>query len=172
MAGYAQVNNGRVPGLDATTAPPFSMYTDAGGSAGALGLDTLRHILSASPLARLFFGSDNVAALHHGIRYGVYRASGGRYVIGRQSDIELGLIMRATYLEYAHNGDGPPPTLIEQVRTLNRRVLDFCVPRVTREVEMNREYVRQLGTLPEPIPYGPLSTAKGSRQLVGPSHLF
>ena len=160
---------GRVPGL--LQEPVAGGGGGAGDGAGdgawagedaaaGAALDSLGRGLQATPVARLFFHPVNVDALQHGIRYGVYRASG--LVVGRQSERQLGLVMRSVYLQHARNREAE---LVGQVRELNALVLEYCVPVVHREARMYQTYLRDASTLPEPLPRGELATMKGERTL-------
>ena len=51
----------------------------------------------STPLSDLFFSAMNIDALQEGIRYQVFRQTG--QVIGRQSDAELKILMRGTFLQ-------------------------------------------------------------------------
>ncbi len=151
---------GRVPGLLQGGAPEAA-ETEPQEAAAAL--DSLGRGLKPTEVAHLFFSPANVEALQHGIRYGVYRRSGAsRLVVGRQSDRELGLVMRSVYLQHARN---KAEDLLAQVRELNARALDYCVPVVYREALMYMTYLQDASTLPEPLPRAELATMKGDRTL-------
>ena len=122
----------------------------------------LDHMLQSSPTARLFFSRGNVDALQDGIRYKVWLGSERTLVIGRQSDVELGVVMRSMYLQYGNNREG---ATLAQVRELNALVLDFCVPRVLGEARMYDQYRRDVSTLPTPMEHGEFSSMKGTRVL-------
>ena len=125
--------------------------------------ESLQHSLAPNQVQRVFFSAANVDALQEGLRYGVYRASGGRHVIGRQSDMELGLIMRSVYLQYGRN---EARDVLAQVRELNAQVLQFAVPRVASEVDAYVHYRNDIERLPQPMERGQLATSKGDRTLI------
>lgn len=157
---------GRVPEL--LHARPESAAARAQVGEATAALESLGRDLQPTDVARLFFAAVNVEALQHGIRYGVYRQSGGaRLVVGRQSDRELGIIMRSVYLQQARNSATASDlaALLAQVRELNAHVLQYCVPRVAREALMYRTYLRDASTLPDPLPRSELATMKGQRTL-------
>ena len=165
------MGNGRVNNVDGPSSP-FCMHGDVhgdvnnvwdcpdsvgGGAVGGQGLRT-----KPTAVSRLFFSSANVGALQDGIRYRVYVDTEGKTVIGRQSDTELGVIMRSIYLEWADNTD---TDVLEQVRFLNSHTIDFCVPRIIQEVSMFRQYKKDVSTLPTPMDRGQIASMKGSRTL-------
>lgn len=169
---------GRVSGVGpgCGAPPPFSLYSDTLGthdahapstSAGALATDSLQPSMRVdeSDVAIVFFGADNVDALQHGIRYGVFRDTDGAHIIGRQSDVELALIMRSIYLQGSRNVDGDRATVLAQVRALNAEVLDYTIPRILQEVNMYAHYRRDVSSLPAPLPRGEIATTKGDRSL-------
>lgn len=168
---FSATNNGRVD-IGAGTGPPsaFMMFSDDGqqrGGAGAFASDTLQHTWKSSDpgsaSTNLFMSSKNVDALQNAIRYRVYVETGGKQVIGRQSDVELSLVMRSIALQHARN-DAQSDT-IEQVRHLNSRVLDFVVPRIVSELSQYLQYRQDASTLPQPMAHGALATSKGTKNL-------
>jgi hypothetical protein len=119
--------------------------------------------LGGTEVSQVFFGADNVEALQQGLRYGVYRASGGKLVIDRQSDDELLIVMRSVFLQYSRN---LPGGVLAQVQTLNSQVLDFCVNRTLLEVRQHLKYSSEVQVNPVPVHDRGLSTSqKGTRVL-------
>jgi hypothetical protein len=170
---------GRVPGVGQHTgAPvPFQLFADGGPrNAGAFATDTLAHTASPTAVSTLFLSPANVDALQLGIRNLVYSRSGGRHRIGRQSDVELAIVMRSILLQEGRNlgpdtgatRDGPD-SVLSQVRALNASVLAFCVPRIIGEADGYLRYRDEISTLPTPMEHGALATSKGDRSLVMPS---
>lgn len=121
---------------------------------------TLMPQVSRTAVSNLFFSKMNIDALQHGIRYGVYKKSGGKLVIGDQSRDELLTIMRSIYLV---EGKNLPDAVREQVVELNRQVLDFSVPRVEREAYQYLKYRVDSTTQPRPLPYGEFTSRAGLR---------
>jgi hypothetical protein len=134
----------------------------------ANGNDTIK-FRKASPVSIIFFSPTNVNAVQEGIRYRVWVESGGGHVIGRQSEMELTIVMRSIYQQYARNS---PYDVVGQVRQLNAQVLDFCVPRVLSEIGMYMRYRKDISQMPVPLARAPIATTKGSRTLPGNPHLF
>lgn len=126
-----------------------------------MGLDDLKIKVQESPLSDLFFSKLNISALQEAIRYGVYRDSG--FVIDRQSEIELVIIMRSIFTEHAQNrGD---IEVVAQVRALNARVLDYCVKSVVEKVKSQSDYVQWATSMPVPIEHSKATSTKGERML-------
>ena len=125
--------------------------------------EALKGIHMNNPLASIFFSKENINALQEAIRYQVYNKSCEKYIISRQSDTELKLIMRGFYLQEAmHRGYD----VMGEVRSLNTLILNFAVPKVLKEVQMYSKYKADVNTNPLPmIPRGELMSSKGMRVL-------
>ncbi len=156
--------HGRVPDADVGAGRTMAMVADSEQAGGSFDMtDSLQHTVAPSRVQAVFFSRVNTDALQDGIRYRVFQETGGEYVIGRQSDVELGLIMRSIYLQYGRNDEGGGT--LSQVRDLNQRVLDYCVPLVTQELSMYMRYRQDVAQMPVPMDRGQLATTKGSRTL-------
>ena len=113
-------------------------------------------------LSNLFFSCNNIDVLQDGLRYRVYKESGNKYIIGRQSDQDLKIIMRSIYLQYGKNLN---KNIVEQVRELNGKVLEWAVPEVLSNVKQYDKYRYEVSTLPVPMERAPLETKKGTKVL-------
>lgn len=122
----------------------------------------------SNQLNELFFSKENIEALHEGIRYRVYIESNKKYTIGRQSDAELKIIMRAMYLQYGKNLD---TDCIGQTRELNKRVIDAAVPDILSNLYQYETYRRDISTLPMPMDRAPLVSTKGTKILEFKSYM-
>lgn len=111
-------------------------------------------------VADIFFSEENIEALQGGLRYSVYRESGGQIVIGNQSRDELSIIMRSIYLQESLN---VPHNLLEQVRALNKSVLDYSIPRVLSEAKSYQRYRVDIASPPQIMGYGSYTSRAGLR---------
>lgn len=170
-------HNGRVPEAnDNPPQAPFQMFAQTSTSRGGgerFAADSLARIWDSSQTSKasqLFLSRANMDALQDAIRYRVYVETGGRHVIGRQSEVELGLVMRSVLLQSGRNKDdsGRGGTL-KDVRALNAEVLAWCVPRIVSEVLQYINYRIDVSSLPMPMQRGGIATQKGSRSLSGPN---
>jgi len=123
----------------------MSMFGNAGNLTCAGSLEDAIPNAYRSPLFVLFFSRENVETLHAAIRYEVFRTSGGRYTIGRQSETELSIIMRNVYRDDARH---LPGDVRGQVRDLNRSVVRLSASRILPEVEHWEKYTASLGEIP------------------------
>lgn len=167
--GVDRVLNGRVrlgEGLHCTRATPYGLFTDSGTTTSADGAmtESLRMVeIASSNVATVFFSKSNIESLQLALRHGVYKASGAnKIVVSRQSDIELGIIMRAKY--FACNRKGTM-TVSQHVAEINRNVLAFCIPTVLNEAMMYLSYRHSIQRLPTLMDRGTLATQKGSKQI-------
>ena len=112
-------------------------------------------------LSQIFFSVDNIEALQQGIRGIVYQKSGT--VIGRQSDQELKIIMKAIYLQNAKHD--PTRSELEQVRELNSLVLNYSVNQILTNLVQFKQFQKDISTLPVPMEHSKMVTNKGTKTL-------
>lgn len=124
--------------------------------------------IARTPLTDLFFSPQNVDALQSGLRYRIYQETGGKQVIGRQSDTELKVIMRSIFYQYAKH---QPCDIVGQVRELNGKVLAWTVPEVLSNLKQHIAYRRDASTLPLPMEHAQLMTSKGAKILELPKFM-
>jgi hypothetical protein len=118
--------------------------------------------LVRTPLSDLFFSSLNIDALQLGIQNRVVNETEGKYKVGRQSDAELKIVMRSIFLQYAKH---QPEHIVEQVRELNKLVLDFSVGQVLTNLRQYVVYRKDASTLPLPMEWGVNPSVKGTKNL-------
>jgi hypothetical protein len=100
--------------------------------------EATKGIHEADELANIFFSQDNIERLQQAIRYNVYRSSGGKHVIDKQSEQELKIIMRYYYLDY---GSYRSFMIQDEIEKLNTMVIRYCVPRILNEIEMYLKFL-------------------------------
>jgi hypothetical protein len=111
--------------------------------------DMLRGNWEKTELSSTFFTRRNVENIQKQLRDGVYRASGPKqYKIDDQDVDEIKTIMRAMFLTYAKNN---PFQIQEQVRELNKLVVDWAVPRIVSEIDQHMFYLKDISHLPVPM---------------------
>jgi hypothetical protein len=117
---------------------------------------------SPTPLSNLFFSRLNISAVQQGIRYSVYKDSKGNFTIDNQSEKELLMIMRSVYLT---NSTELPFDIVNQVRDLNKLILDYCVPKIIQELNMNNTYKHDITHMPNPMSRSTNVSIKGANTL-------
>jgi hypothetical protein len=124
--------------------------------------EAIKGIHANNPVSSIFFSDINIDALQEAIRYQVYLRSCKKHTIGKQSDTELKVIMRATYLENARHRDYD---VLPEIKRLNQLVLDFAVPRIIQEIKMYTTYTNDIERLPVPMDRGEFQSSKGTKVL-------
>lgn len=98
-----------------------------------------------------FFSPQNIKIIQNAIRFEVWRRTDNQHLISEQNETELGIIMRAIYLQYGKN---LPDNIKEQVEELNNLVIETVVPKVIVQIEQYISYLRDISqpyrTMPTP----------------------
>jgi hypothetical protein len=115
----------------------------------------IESIHTTTKLNYAFFSKANIDIVQNAIRYEVWKRTGKKHLIGRQSDTELGIIMRAFYLQYGKN---LPTDVPEQVQELNNLVIEYLVPKVIIQVNQYLTYLVDISTPYRIVEY-PTNTA-------------
>jgi hypothetical protein len=118
--------------------------------------------MNCTDVSAIFFSDNNVNLLQVGIRNKILNLSNGKYNIGKQSDIDLKIIMRSIYFQYGKNTSNNIKT---QVLDLNTRVIDWCVPEILSNIKQSDKYIMDISTLPVPLDRPNITTQKGLRTL-------
>ena len=112
------------------------------------------NIFSNSDLEKMFLSLKNIDHVQNLIINGVYELSNNEYRIDRQDDDALLIIMRSIFVQYSRNLSS---NLNEQVESLNKIVIDECVPKIYKEVISYMKYRRDVSCISIP-PNLPKST--------------
>jgi len=140
--------NGRVNILQPDTSKQFALYDRIPAHQPSAYRDALQGNWKDSPLSMAYFSKNNIIMLQNGIRKGVYDKSKGQYLVGNQSEDVLKVIMRSTFLQYSAN---MPDKIPEQIKSLNKIVLDYCIKQVYSEAQGYQQYLYDASTLVVPI---------------------
>lgn len=124
--------------------------------------ELLYGIQETSQLNQLFFSRKNLDLIQDMIRYRVYVKSNKKYIIGKQSNTEVQIVMRSMYLQQSTN---LPTNIKTQIIYLNNLVVDWCVEKIIPEVEQHIGYIRDISYYPNPIDLPKNMSQKGSRTL-------
>ena len=125
-------------------------------------VEALYGIQETSVLNQLFFSKKNMDNIQNMIRYNVYEKSDKKYIIDKQSDIELEIIMRSIYLQHSLNLKN---NIKEQISYLNNLVSDWCVEQILPEIQQYIGYMKEIEYMPMPIDLPINLSSKGSRSL-------
>lgn len=124
--------------------------------------ESLGNIVTRSELSDLYFSTYNQDQIQKSIRYEVWKKSDGKFVIDRQSDTELSVIMRAMFFQFAKY---LPFDIPGQVNELNKYVVDYCVPIILSNVQQYQGYLYDAEHMPMPIEHPKNLSNKGSKTL-------
>ena len=84
------------------------------------------------------------------------------YKIGRQSELQLQIIMRSLFLQFARND---PCNIKQQIIELDRKVIDYSVDRIIVEISQYLEYKNTLNKLPVPMSHPQNLSNAGEKSL-------
>ena len=158
---YNQFQNGRVT-ITNDNIKDMRMIDGKNETMQNFQVEALYGIQETSTLNQLFFSKKNMEIIQNMIRYNVYERSEKKFVIGRQSDIELEIIMRSIYLQHSPN---LPDKIKEQIQYLNNLVNNWCVEQIIPEVQQYIGYIKEIEFMPIPIDLPLNLSSKGSRSL-------
>ena len=153
--------NGRVV-TDGQTMKDVSMIDKSGENMQNFQVEALYGIQETSLLNQLFFCKKNMDIIQDMVRFNVYEKSDKKFIIDRQSEIELEIIMRSIYLQHSPN---LPDKIKEQLRYLNNLVSNWCVEQIIPEVQQYNGYIKEIEYMPLPIDLPLNLSSKGSRSL-------
>lgn len=158
---YNQFQNGRVT-ISSNDVKDMSMIDHQNETMKNFQVEALYGIQETSKLNQLFFSKKNMDIIQNMIRYNVYLKSENKFVIDKQSDIELEIIMRSIYLQHSPN---LPNKTKEQLEYLNGLVRDWCTEQILPEVNQYLGYLKEIEYMPVPIDLPLDVSSKGSRSL-------
>lgn len=158
---YNQFQNGRVT-LEPGVVKDIKMIDKEQEKMNNFQVESLYGIQETSMLNHLFFSKKNMDIIQNMIRYTVYEKSDKKYIIDRQSDVELQVIMRSMYLQHSPN---LPNKIKEQLQYLNKLVSDWSAEQILPEVLQYNGYIKEIEFMPIPIDLPVNLSSKGSRSL-------
>ena len=109
---------------------------------------SIKGILEENSINDIFFSDMNTKVIQDTIRYKVNIETGE--VIARQSDNEIYIIMRSILLQFANFRTGID-NIVDEVRRLNEKVIEYAVDNVSSNVKQHKGYVDKLSKLPVPM---------------------
>ena len=158
---YNQFSNGRVT-LDNNIMKDMKMIDRQNERMNNFQVEALYGIQETSTLNQLFFSKQNMNNIQNMIRYNVYLKTENKFVIDKQSDVELEIIMRSIYLQHSPN---LPNKIKEQIEYLNKLICDWAVEQIIPEVQQYVGYLKEIEYMPIPIDLPANLSSKGSRTL-------
>ena len=121
------------------------------------GVDIVSKNIEHTPVSSLFFSKTNIEALQVGLQNTIFNKSQGCFNIGKQSEIELKIVMRSIYFDYLKNGfnnlsfypnNNPlnnfDRDVVNIVRKLNGGVLTWCSQEILTNLRQHNDFKREL----------------------------
>ena len=99
-------------------------------------------------LSQKYFSSENMQSIQDSIKGGVLKKSNGKYILPNQNVNTLKIIMRSIYLEYAIYNTN---LLDNEIKRLNKIVIDNCVERLYNESIAYEKYCYDQSTIAMPM---------------------
>jgi len=122
--------------------------------------NSLKSINSENVLNRTFFSQNNIDMIQNTIINEIIKRTG--YKIARQSELQLQIIMRSIFLQYAKNA---PCNIKQQIIDLDRKVIDYSVDRIITEISQYLEYKDTINKLPTPLSHPTNLSNAGEKSL-------
>jgi len=111
-----------------------------------------------SVLSTAFFSAQNIQAIQNGIRSKVYERT--NRLISQQNEDIVKIIMRSVFLQFSANLDRYTK---EQIRELNKKVIDISSRRVLEELLGYLNYQRDASTMYTPMEHPIAFSTKGDK---------
>ena len=111
-------------------------------------LTSIKGILEESSLNNNFFSDVNIDAIQKMIRYNVYKQTDN--IISNQPEHILYIIMRSVLLQYG-NFRIASDNLLDEIRKLNQKVVDYCSENISSNVLQYIGYINDIEQLPIPM---------------------
>jgi hypothetical protein len=108
----------------------------------------IKGILEENVINDIFLSEMNTKVIQDTIRYAVYQNT--NMVIDYQSPRELYIIMRSIMLQHANFRVGQSG-LLDEIKKLNKFVVDYAVKEVSSNVEQYDVYIKDIQNLPTPM---------------------
>tara|TARA_B110000483_G_C18197200_1_gene543554 strand:+ start:2779 stop:3273 length:495 start_codon:yes stop_codon:yes gene_type:complete len=125
-------------------------------------VEALYGIQETTQLNQSYFSKENMNIIQDKIRYQVYINTEKKHVIGKQSDVELEIVMRSIYLQHSPN---LPTQVKEQIKYLNELVCNWCVEKIIPEIYQYMGYLKEVEYMPVPLEHPVNLSSKGSKNL-------
>ncbi len=157
-----ETNNGRVDIMGPNTTAAFTLSDRMPVNQITSYRDAMNGNWYNTKLSDAFFSEQNIITLQNGIRVGVFKKSNEKYLIGNQDSDELKIVMRSIFLQNAKN---LPDNIPQQIKNLNKLVLNYAVHQVYGEADGYMKYKRDASTLIMPMEH-PVMSKLNDKQLL------
>lgn len=119
---------------------PFLMFQSHADDYYNMSQESLRGVQEESILSRVFFHPKNVDLVQKQIIIEIFRRSNGEYLIEKQSEADLQVIMRSMFIQHARH---LPDNIKGQIRELNNLVVDEVIPGIMSQIQAYEGYLER-----------------------------
>ncbi|XWV25041.1 hypothetical protein QJ856_gp0737 [Tupanvirus deep ocean] len=119
---------------------PFIMFQAHKDDYYNMSQDSLRGVQEESILSKVFFHPKNVDLIQKQIIIDVFRKTNGEYLIEKQNEADLQIVMRSVFIQHARH---LPDNIKGQIRELNNLVVDEVVPGIVSEIMAHFGYLQR-----------------------------
>lgn len=161
--------NGRVFFDIKKPAPQFDLYPNSNKPQTQFE-NTLNYTQEGTPLSNAYFSKENVEMVQRDIRNTVYElcqrdndpilTNHKPIRIGNQNEMQLQIIMRSIYLQYAKHLDY---NISQQIRELNDLVIREAVPGIITNLKQYLGYTADIQRLPMPMDLPQYPSSRGEK---------
>lgn len=161
--------NGRVFFDIKQSVPQYELYPNSNKPATNYE-NTLNYSQEGTPLSQAYFSKDNMEVLQRDIRNAVFAlcerdndpilTAHKPIRIGRQNDMQLQIIMRSIYLQFAKHLEY---NIAQQIRELNDLVIREAVPDIITNLKQYLGYSADIQRLPMPMDLPQYPSSKGEK---------
>jgi len=153
----------RSKNLDNVVRPSYNMYeSQSSGVPNTYERTALKGQHTETTLNQVFFSEANIDIIQNAIRKTVWEKTNNKHVIGRQSNTELVIVMRAIFFQHAKN---LPTGIKDQIKDLNQLVVNDVVPNIIVQIEQYLKYLENKAQIPDPIPRSLNVSSAGTKTL-------
>ena len=118
--------------------------------------------ITTTNVSTAFFSKNNIDEIQNNIIKEVYNRSDDKYIISKQSEQELLVIMRSYYLQFSKN---LPTNINTQINELNKMVINWSVDEILTNIKQYINYKKSVSALPMPLERAQLPSQKGTKSL-------
>ena len=102
----------------------------------------LNRYTELSPVGKIFFSKDNIKRIQNMIKIEVFNRTKGKFILDDdQEDDDVVIVMMYIYQEEARH---LPEHIIHQVKRLNQKVINYCIPDILTNIKQDYNYQKEI----------------------------
>lgn len=117
---------------------PFILFQSHRDDYYNMSYDSTKGVQQETILSKMFFHPENVEFIHKMIIKKVFDDSKGKYLIEKQDDADLNVVMRSIFLQCAKH---QPYNIRDQIMELNNLVVSDVVPNIISAIDAQFGYL-------------------------------